>query len=830
MMNPPTAEMTADQIEAGGSSSKTADLLILGMTCGACAVRLEKALGRVTGIEDATVNFAIERANVTFDPAKTDVTEISHAVERAGFDVGHDNFSFLVGGMTCSACSGRVEKALRKLPGIVEANVNIALERADVTAVAGTVKTDALMDAVERAGYSASFRSSAEQQAEADEAHRAKEEAKLRKDKFRLLLSIALSAPMVGHMVAKFLGSDYTHYPFMEVLLATPIQFIIGARFYKAAYNALRAGAANMDVLVVMGTSAAYFYSWYLIGTLGTDAAGQLYFEASAVIITLVLLGKYMEARAKRGTTAAIRQLMDLRPKTARVRQADGTELDLPIVEVRAGDIIIIKPGESIPVDGEVIAGQSELDESLITGESLPVHKTAGDSVTGGAINGTGLLEVRATHVGEDSTLAKIIHLVENAQAGKAPVQRLVDRISEIFVPVVVAIATVTFAAWFFSTGNFESSLIAAISVLVIACPCALGLATPTAIMTGTGAAARAGILIKDVESLEHAHRLNAVIFDKTGTLTEGKPAIAAVHAINSDGDATLRLAAAVQQGSEHPLGQAILDRAAELDLDLPRVTDFRSYTGKGVSGHVDGAEIMIGNEALLADWNLDPAAEIDRARQWESEAKTVVWVANRQSILGIIAIADVLRKQSVAAVKTLGEMGIRTLMLSGDAKLVAAEIGRQIGIDDARGSIQPDQKAEVVEELSREGYTVGMIGDGINDAPALAAADVGIAMGTGTDIAMETAGITLMRSDPRLVGAAISASRATFSKIKQNLFWAFIYNVIGIPLAALGILTPTMAGAAMAMSSVSVVSNSLLLRRWRPKFQAADRQEREDR
>jgi Cu+-exporting ATPase len=394
---------------------------------------------------------------------------------------------------------------------------------------------------------------------------------------------------------------------------------------------------------------------------------------------------------------------------------------------------------------------------------------------------------------------------------------------------VVVVISAITFAAWFFSTGNFESALIAAISVLVIACPCALGLATPTAIMTGTGAAARSGILIKDVESLEHAHRLNAIIFDKTGTLTEGKPAVTAVHTPEGDSDEMLRVAAAVQQGSEHPLGQAILDRAKELALDLPPVTDFQSHTGKGVTGNVAEREIMIGNEALLADWNLDPAAELDRARQWEAEAKTVVWIADREHILGCIAIADVVRKESVAAVRDLADMGIRTLMLSGDAELVAIEIGRQIGIDDARGSIKPDQKAEVVEELSRDGYTVGMIGDGINDAPALAAADVGIAMGTGTDIAMETAGITLMRSDPRLVGAAISASRATFAKIKQNLFWAFIYNVIGIPLAAMGILTPTMAGAAMAMSSVSVVSNSLLLRRWRPKFQTIENREREN-
>ena len=804
---------------AANPTMQSTELPIGGMTCSACAVRLEKALARASGIVDASVNFALERASVEFDHDKTDVPAIAKVVTQAGFEVGQESFSFQVGGMTCSACSGRVEKALRQIPGVSEANVNLALERADIQAVTGTVTADALSAAVEHAGYEAHFAAAAVDQARADEEYQAREQAKLRRERNTLLLAVALSAPMVGHMIAKFLGFDYVHYPFMEVLLATPIQFIIGARFYKAAYKALKARAANMDVLVVMGTSAAYFYSWYLIATLGPDAAGKLYFEASAVIITLVLLGKYMEARAKRGTTAAIRQLMDLRPQTARVKRSDGVELELPISEVRTGDVIIVKPGENIPVDGNIISGQTEIDESLITGESLPVNKGPGETVTGGSINGTGLLEVRATTVGTDSTLSKIIRLVENAQAGKAPVQRLVDRISEIFVPTVVAIAAVTFAIWLFTTGEFEPSLIAAISVLVIACPCALGLATPTAIMTGTGAAARSGILIKDVESLEHAHRLSAIIFDKTGTLTEGKPAIVSMHTLRGSEEEVLRLAGGVQRGSEHPLARAILDRAAELGLELPAVTDFRSHTGKGVIGVVDGREIMIGNEKLLADWNLDPGAERERARNWEAQARTVVWVANKDGVIGIIAIADTLRPESPAAVAALGDLGIRTLMLSGDAELVAQEIGRQIGIDDARGSVRPDEKAAIVEELSSQGYTVGMIGDGINDAPALAAADVGIAMGTGSDIAMETAGITLMRSDPRLVGAAIAASRATFSKIKQNLFWAFIYNVVGIPLAATGYLTPTMAGAAMAMSSVSVVSNSLLLRRWRPDF-----------
>jgi Cu+-exporting ATPase len=802
------------------SELNQASLPVQGMTCGACAIRLEKALSRATGINDAAVNFALERASVSFDPRQTDVTKIAQVVSNAGFNVGEDTYSFGVSGMTCSACAGRIEKALNKLPGVLDANVNLALERADVRTIAGAVPLDTLAAAVAKAGYEAHVASASEEQALVDARHEAKEKTKLQHDMLMLRVSMVLAAPLVGHMILKFLGFDVQLPVALEVLLATIVQFVIGARFYKAAYKALRARSANMDVLVVMGTSAAYLYSWYLIGTLGAAAHGKLYFEASTVIITLVLLGKFMEARAKRGTTAAIRQLMDLRPQTARLRRPDGTEVEIAISEVRAGDVVRIKPGERVPVDGEVLSGQSELDESLITGESLPVNKNPGDTVTGGAINGTGLLDVTATKIGEDSTLSKIIRLVENAQAGKAPVQRLVDRVSEIFVPVVIAISAVTFAVWFSTTGTFESALVAAISVLVIACPCALGLATPTAIMTGTGAAARSGILIKDVESLERAHRLNAIIFDKTGTLTEGKPAIVNMHALRGSTEDLLRLAAAVQQGSEHPLAKAMLDRAVELDIGLPKVTDFQSYTGKGVIGLVDGQEIIIGNENLLADRNIDPAGELHRAREWEAQAQTVVWVVDSDGILGIIAIADKLKAEAREAINSLRALGIKTLMLSGDATLVAEEIGRQINVDIARGSVSPDEKAEVVRELAREGYSVGMIGDGINDAPALAAADVGIAMGTGTDIAMETAGITLMRSDPRLVGAAIAASRATFRKIKQNLFWAFIFNIIGIPLAAMGVLTPTIAGAAMAMSSVSVVSNSLLLRGWRPSFQ----------
>jgi len=788
-----------------------------GMTCSACAARIQKVLGQVNGIQSATVNFATEKADVRFDPTLTDVNAISSAVVDAGFTVAEEQFSFDVGGMTCSACSARVEKALRNIPGVLEANVNVALERADVTALAGQVDRDALRTAVEKAGYETHFQSAAAERVNADAERQVKEKAALQRELITLLISAALTLPLVGQMVAMIAGLHFHLEPWMELALATPVQFVIGARFYRAAYKALKARSGNMDVLVAMGTSTAYAYSLYLFITLGDAARGQLYFEASAVIITLVLLGKFMESRAKRGTTAAIRQLMDLRPETARVERA-GQKLELPVADVVNGDRVIIRPGERIPVDGEVAEGRTEIDESLITGESLPVDKQTGDTVTGGSINGTGLIKVTATAVGEDSTLSRIIRLVENAQAGKAPIQRLVDRISEIFVPTVVTIAVITFGGWLFFTGNFESALIAAVSVLVIACPCALGLATPTAIMTGTGVAARFGILIKNVESLERAHKLDAIIFDKTGTLTEGKPKVIDIKAISPETESgLLRLAASLQQGSEHPLGKAVLDRAQEDRLELEPVKDFRSFTGSGVSGKIGAERLISGNEAYMQANGVELGDEVDLAARWEEQGKTVIWVARDASLLGIIAIADALRPESKPAIEALRKMGVKTLLLSGDAERVANEIGRQVGVDQIKGGVKPDDKAREVSELQAEGYTVGMIGDGINDAPALAAADIGIAMGTGTDVAMETAGVTLMRPNPGLVPAAISVSRATWNKIRQNLFWAFAYNVIGIPIAAAGYLSPTIAGAAMAFSSVSVVSNSLLLKRWRP-------------
>ncbi len=811
-------ELETARADASPTTDKKIDFPVTGMTCTACATRLEKALSKRPGIHTANVNFALERADVSFDPKEISVSGIAEAVQKTGFEIPEKSFSFGVDGMTCTACSTRLEKALRRVPGVLDANVNFAIERAEVKGVGNTATLDGLAEAVRKAGFEARISSDTDAQADADDEFKAKEQADLDKQKRILIISALLTTPLVAQMAAQFSGFNFHLMPAMELALAYPVQVFIGARFYKAAFKALRAKSGNMDVLVAMGTTAAFAYSLYLMATLGEAAEGKLYFEAAAVIITLVLFGKYLEARAKRGTTAAIRQLMDLRPETARVLR-DDQEVELSVSDVIRGDVIVIRPGERVPVDGRVVDGQSELDEALITGESLPVLKTKDDHVTGGSINGTGLLKVEATAVGEDSTLSKIIRLVENAQSGKAPVQRLVDRIAEIFVPVVVSIAVVTFAITMLVSGNFESALIAAVSVLVIACPCALGLATPTAIVTGTGAAARSGILIKDVESLELAHRLNAIIFDKTGTLTEGKPKIVELRALDGDEARLLKVAASVQQGSEHPLARAVIERAAENSLSLDPIADFQSITGRGVTARLGGREITIGSPTFMAEKDIDMSAGIDNAQQWEREAKTVIWIAEGQKALGLMAIADPVRPEAIEAIQDLSRMGVKTLMLSGDAPAVAEAVGAEIGLDTAKGGVRPEDKAQEVQDLVEQGFSVGMIGDGINDAPALAAADVGIAMGTGTDIAMETAGITLMRPDPRLVAASISVSRATWRKIQQNLFWAFIYNVIGIPLAAMGMLTPAIAGAAMAFSSVSVVTNSLLLRRWKPNF-----------
>jgi Cu+-exporting ATPase len=798
------------------------------MTCGACATRLEKAFVQLAGIRHANVNFATEKASVEWDSNLLAPEDIANVVTKAGFGVTTETHNFAISGMTCSACATRIETALKQLPGVVKAHVNVATDRADVHSISGTLSQGDLNAAVKQAGYEAFFDSIIDTPGKTGTASHAvqlAEQQKLRSELYALLAAALLSSPLIFQMIAMTrdhafsMAYDSTFFlrPGVELLLATPIQFIIGARFYRAAWAALKARSGNMDLLVVIGTSAAWSYSVYLMVTLGKEATGQLYFESSAVIITLVLFGKFLESRAKRSTTAAIRQLMALRPSVARIRR-NNTEIEIPVAEVKSGDLIIVRPGEKLPVDGKVLDGQSDIDESLMTGESIPVFKQQGDSVTGGSINGTGLLTIETTSVGTDSTLSRIILLVENAQTGKAPVQRLVDKISAIFVPVVIAIAALTFAITFSLTGVLEDSLLAAVSVLVIACPCALGLATPTAIMTGTGSAARHGILIKDVEALERAHKVNAVIFDKTGTITFGRPAVTKLHVIQGDESNLIRLAASLQLGSEHPLAKAVLELADSRNIQAVQPQNFSSHTGSGVSGHVDQTDVRIGNQNFIAASGVDVTPLTTLASEWENSGETVIWFATDGHLAGIMALADQLRPESVAAVTQLRSMGVKSLLISGDAPGVTREIARQAGIEEAHGAVLPDGKAGWVEQLNEQRYTVAMTGDGVNDAPALAAADVGIAMGTGTDIAMETAAITLMRPDPRLVAGAIDISRATWRKIKQNLFWAFIYNAIGIPLAAAGYLSPEIAGAAMAMSSVSVVSNSLLLKRWHPK------------
>ncbi len=812
--------MVAHDAAADASAAPTiTDKIILpvhGMTCASCVARVEKALKRVDGVGTVGVNLASERAEVSFDKHKTGTEAFVTAVTKAGFSVPEEDITLDVTGMTCATCVGRVEKVLGRVAGVETVQVNLATEQAVVHAPKGLVDPRMLTDAVARAGYGATLHAGGENSADEEEAAAAD---KNRRELLQLLGAAALTLPLLVHMFVVLAGGHAFLPPWLQFVLATPVQFWFGRRFYIAGFRALRAGAGNMDLLVAMGTSAAYFFSLFLWLVPSFNPAGHLHFGAAAAIITFVLLGRWFESRAKRGTTLAIRALMKLRPENARVVR-DGNEMTVAVSEVVTGDLVVVRPGERLPVDGSVEDGQSEVDESLITGESMPVAKTTGDPVTGGAINGGGLLRVRVTAVGANTTLARIIKMVEGAQASKAPVQRLVDKVSEIFVPAVVAVSLATFGLWWGLSGDFAQAFIAAVSVLVVACPCALGLATPTAIMVGTGAAARAGILIKDAEALEHGHRVDTVVLDKTGTLTEGRPGVADVAAsAGGDIDDVVRLATALQHGSEHPLARAVLDRADDLGITAPAAEDFQSLTGRGVRGTVEGRTLYLGSRRLMTEIGADIAPHEETAQNWEGVGRTVMWLAQADGppqVLGIIAAADQIKGSAKAAIARLKEIGVRAVMLTGDNERTALAVAREIGIDTVIAGVLPDDKAAEVRKLQDGKHVVAMVGDGINDAPALAAADVGIAMGTGTDVAMHTAGITLMRGDPLLIADAIRASRATYRKIWQNLFWAFIFNIIAIPLAGAGFLTPAVAGGAMSLSSVSVVSNALLLRRWR--------------
>ncbi|HET9576988.1 MAG TPA: copper-translocating P-type ATPase, partial [Usitatibacter sp.] len=666
---------------------------------------------------------------------------------------------------------------------------------------------EAAIAAIRKAGYEAQLR--------APEAREAP--AKRDRDVLEVGAAALLTLPLVVPMVAGLFGIHWMLPAWAQVALATPVQFWIGGRFYVSAFKALRARAGNMDLLVALGTSAAYFMSLYL----ASRGEAHLYFEASAVVITLVRLGKWLEARAKRRTTEAIRALAALRPERARLLR-DGAESEVALERLGVGDQVVVLPGERIPVDGEIVEGATHVDESLITGESLPVSKHAGSRVTGGSLNGEGRFVARTLAIGAETTLARIIRSVESAQAAKAPIQRLVDRVSEVFVPAIVGVALVTFVAWGLAGGDWAVATLNAVAVLVIACPCALGLATPAAIMAGTGVAARHGILIKDAEALEIAHRARIVAFDKTGTLTEGKPALTDIVAGSIDRGEALRLAAALQSGSEHPLARAVMEAARAQSLTLPAASEWRAVAGRGIEGRIDGRRLALASERWAEELGVaGREALAEKARALQSMGRTVSWLVALEPsprALAALAFGDRVKPGARELISRLHSQGVRTVLVSGDNRGAAQSVARELGIDEVHAEVLPEDKAIVIGALRASGSPVAMVGDGINDAPALAAADIGIAMGTGTDVAMHTAGITLMRGEPGLVADALDISHRTYAKIRQNLFWAFVYNVVGVPLAALGWLNPVIAGAAMAFSSVSVVTNALLLRRWQPR------------
>ena len=807
-------ETTADPRggERAAASLTTVRLPVAGMTCASCVARIERALRQAPGVASADVGLGTERATVTYDPAATDPAALAAAVARAGYAVPEATIDLAISGMTCASCVGRVEKALKRVPGVAGVSVNLATEQARVRGF-GTpgALLPALTDAVRRAGYMAEVKTDAVTRAAAGDVAA---ERRARAQLHRFIAGVVLTLPMLIEMGAHLAGLHWRLPPLLALALATPVQFWIGGRFYVAGWKALRAGTGNMDLLVALGTSAAYGFSAVQV-LLHPQHAAPLYFEASAVVIVLVVLGRWLEARAKRGAAAAIRALMGLRPERARVVR-DGAELDVPIEAVVPGDVVVVRPGERIPVDGVVQTGTSDVDESLMTGEARPVAKRPGEKAIGGSINGDGLLRIEAQAVGAETTLARIVRLVEGAQASKAPVQRLVDRVSAVFVPAVVLVAALTFIGWW-AAGDTQAGLVAAVSVLVIACPCALGLATPTAIMAGTGAAARAGILIKDAEALERAHRITTVVFDKTGTLTLGRPRVAALVPAPGVGEADLlQRAALAQQGSEHPLARAVLEHARTVGLALRPLGEFKALPGRGIEVRAGDRTIRVGTARLMQETGIDISTVEARVVPLAGAGHTIMYVAEDVKLLGVISAGDTVRPEAREAIRRLRHLDIETVMLTGDNHAAAQSIAQALHVGNVIAEVLPDGKAREVARLKQEGRVVAMVGDGVNDAPALAAADIGIAMGTGTDIAMQTAGITLMRGDLALVGGAIEISRATYTKIRQNLFWAFFYNVVGIPVAALGLLNPVIAGAAMALSSASVVANSLRLRRWR--------------
>ncbi|MCG3088087.1 heavy metal translocating P-type ATPase [Sporosarcina cyprini] len=793
-------------------------LKINGMTCAACANRIEKGLSKMEGVEKANVNFALESSTVVYDPDKTNVHDLTAKIEKLGYGVIQDKVEFDVSGMTCAACAARIEKRVNKMEGVSNAAVNFALETLTVDYDGGQTSPDEMVSTVKKMGYELIPKSDKEDTVD----HK---EQEIQRQTRKFIFSAVLTLPLLWTMVAHFnflsflYLPDFLMNPWVQLAPATPVQFIIGAQFYKGAFTALRNKSANMDVLVALGTSAAYFYSLYLTYEwveAGKVGEPELYFEASAVILTLVLLGKLFEVRAKGKTSQAIQKLLGLQAKTARVLK-NGVEFEVPIEEVMAGNIILVKPGEKIPVDGEIIAGESAIDESMITGESIPVDKTAGDSVIGATINKNGSLQIKATKVGKDSALSQIVKVVEEAQGSKAEIQRLADKISGIFVPIVVGIAILAFLIWYFlvTPGDFRAALIPTISILVIACPCALGLATPTSIMAGSGRAAEMGILFKGGEHLENTRTIDTVVLDKTGTVTKGEPALTDVVITKRyEEEDVLQWVASAENQSEHPLARAIVSGVKEKGIELIAPESFQALPGFGIEAQVAGKRLLVGTRKLLRSRNIDLMNIESKMANMENEGKTAMLIAVNEQLAGIVAVADTVKETSQAAIERMLALGLDIILLTGDNKQTAEAIGRQVGLSHVIAEVLPEEKSEEIKKLQAQGKKVAMVGDGINDAPALAIADIGMAIGTGTDIAIEAADITLMRGDLNSVADAIIMSRKTMRNIKQNLFFAFFYNTIGIPIAALGLLAPWVAGAAMAFSSVSVVLNALRLQR----------------
>ncbi|HEX5792493.1 MAG TPA: heavy metal translocating P-type ATPase [Rheinheimera sp.] len=783
--------------------SYTQQLHISGMSCASCAGRIEKALHQVQGVTDAGVNLASETALVTGDAS---AAALAQAVTDAGYKLNLQQQQYAVTGMSCASCAGRVEKALAAVPGVVSASVNLATEQVSLQLLADT-SFQTLQQALASSHYRLVEAETATETAAASSS------PFYQQDWWPVLCSALLTLPLVLPMLAMLFGADWMLPAFWQWLLATPVQFYFGARFYRAGWGAVKAGSGNMDLLVAIGTSAAYGLSLYLwLSATVHHSTPHLYFESSAAVLTLVLLGKWLEQRAKRRTTEALRALENLQPAMARV-QRDGSWQLISAAQVQRGDIVQVKPGERIAVDGEVISGSSLVDEALISGESLPQPKNRGNTVVGGALNLDGVLQLRATNVGAESTLAKIIHLVEQAQGAKAPVQALVDKISAVFVPLVLLIAVITLLGWGLGNGNWQQAILNAVAVLVIACPCALGLATPAAIMAGTGTAARHGILVKDAIALQQASRIDYVVFDKTGTLTEGKPQLVQLTALRGSDAEVLQLAAALQQHSEHPLAKAVMARAALDNIATPDLADFTVVAGKGVTASVNNRQLLLGSSHWMTELGLTlPLQHINVA------GASVSWLAEKQQqnlqLLGLLCFSDRLKPAASAAVAQLQRQGIKVALLTGDSQASANAVAAQLQLDNYQAEVLPADKAGFIQQCQQQGYQVAMVGDGINDAPALAQADLGIAMATGTDVAVSAAAITLMRGDPQLVSMALTLAAKTYAKIQQNLFWAFIFNIVGIPLAAFGWLNPIIAGAAMASSSVLVVSNALLLQR----------------